>query len=105
MLRAMALAPAMPRWSLRTGCDAAAPEGSVASLLGLDPRFLDQSRVLAFLGLDVRAELLGRAAHRVDAELCEFLLDLGLLHDLDQVVMKLVRDRLGCSDGQQHAPP
>src|SRR5215471_8067384 len=101
---AMALARATRRCSPPIGCGAAASD-SAASLLGLDAGFLDELRVLGCLGLEVRTELIGRAAHCIHAELRELLLDLRLLHDLDQVVMKLVCDRLGRSGREQDAPP
>src|SRR5215475_12320833 len=101
---AVASARATRRCSPPTGCGAAASE-SAALLLGLDAGFLDELRVLGCLGFEVRTELIGRAAHCVHTQLRELLLDLRLLHHLDEIVMKLVRDRLGRSGRQQHAPP
>src|SRR6185295_18008281 len=76
-----------------------------ASRIHLDVRFLDQLAELVHLGPDEGAELRGRAAHRLDAEIGEFLLDHRVLHHFHHVGVELVHDRPGHPGGKKHAPP
>ena len=63
---------------------------------------------LAYLSISVlmnAANSRRRARHRLDAEVGEALLDVGIGERLDRVGVQLVDHGLGAAGGQQHAPP